>query len=198
MFLYLQLLFSLIFTFETTGYLSQSLLPSVYSADTNGRVVNLYTFQVDTFLYLILVTEQGYMFKYHITGTSLTSDVTLLEERFLSNTFRDRVSALVPIGTNHILALTPRELLRIPVSDCERHETCNQCVSDRDPLCGWCSVQNSCLRQSLCYNSLLTYRWIADDVSTCLYVTAISPDSSNINIGTNVCDCIPILSPVAM
>ena len=183
----------LIFTFETTGYLSEELLPSVYSGNTNGRVVNLFTYQVDTFFYLLLVTEEGYLFKYYINGNSLTSDVTLLEERFLSNTFRDRVSALVPIGTDHILALTPRELLRIPVSDCERHESCLDCVSDRDPLCGWCSVENSCQRQSLCSNSNLTYRWIADDVTECLSVTAISPNSSNINIETSVSYCIPIL-----
>ena len=186
-------LFSLVFSFETSGYTSQDLFPSVYSADTNGRVVNFYTFRVDTYFYLILVTEEGYLFKYYINGTNLTSDVTLLEERFLSNTFRDRVSALVPIGTDHILALTPRELLRIPVSDCERHETCGECVSDRDPLCGWCSVENSCKRQSVCENSHLTYRWIDDDVTTCLSVTGISPDSSNINIDTDVCHCIPIL-----
>ena len=127
------------------------------------------------------------------------SGLSLTEPALERLTFSERITGVRAdqLG-DRLFAITNSRLLRIPVSDCERHETCSQCVSDRDPLCGWCSVQNSCLRQSLCYNSLLTYRWIADDVSTCLSVTAISPDSSNINIGTNVCDCIPILSPVAM
>ena len=61
-----------------------------------------------------------------------------------------------------------------------------QCVSDRDPLCGWCSVQNICNRRSLCINSNLTYRWIDDDVSQCTSVNDVSPDAASINIHTNV------------
>ncbi|KAI6661542.1 Plexin-A4-like [Oopsacas minuta] len=171
----------------TNGYPTAPLLPSVYSSGvTYGRVSNLYTSQLDTFYYLILVTEEGFMFKYYINGTSLTADVTELEGRYLSENFRDRVSSLVPIGTNHILALTPRELLRIPVSDCGRHDNCMECVQDRDPLCGWCSVQNKCTRQSNCINHNLTNRWIQDDVTECLAVTSVSPDLSNININTTV------------
>ncbi|KAI6654202.1 Plexin-A4-like [Oopsacas minuta] len=171
----------------TGGYPTAPLLPSVYSSGvTYGRVSNLYTYQLDTFYYIILVTEEGFMFKYYINGTSLTADVTELEGRYLSEDFRDRVSSLVPIGTNHILALTPRELLRIPVSDCGRHDNCMECVQDRDPLCGWCSVQNECTRQSNCTNNNLTNRWIQDEVTECLAVTSVSPDSSNININTTV------------
>ena len=66
-----------------------------------------------------------------------------------------------------------------------------QCVSDRDPLCGWCSVQNTCNRRSLCINSNLTYRWIDDDISQCTSVNGVSPDTASINnhtsVRTNIC-----------
>ena len=123
-----------------------------------------------------------------MNGTSLVEPVL---ERL---TFSERITGVrTDQSGERIFAITNSRLLRIPVSDCERHETCGECVSDRDPLCGWCSAENSCKRQSVCENSHLTYRWIDDDVTTCLSVTGISPDSSNINIDTDVCHCIPIL-----
>ena len=120
--------------------------------------------------------------------------LTLVEPALECLTFSERITGVkTDQSGDRLFAITNSRLLRIPVSDCERHESCLECVSDRDPLCGWCSVENSCQRQSLCSNSNLTYRWIADDVTECLSVTAISPNSSNINIETNVSYCIPIL-----
>ena len=85
-----------------------------------------------------------------------------------------------------LFALTDRQLFRVPVEDCGSHSTCEECVSDRDPLCGWCGIQNTCTRLSQCANYNLTYRWIRDDTTFCFSISQVSPDSSNINLGNIV------------
>ncbi|GFS14058.1 plexin-A4-like [Elysia marginata] len=32
------------------------------------------------------------------------------------------------------------------VEDCGRYTTCSECLGAKDPYCGWCSLENNCLR----------------------------------------------------
>ena len=54
---------------------------------------------------------------------------------------------------------------------------CFSCVSDRNPLCGWCVVENKCSRISECKDGNSTSdRWIranstADNSSLCISYT---------------------------
>ena len=102
-------------------------------------------------------------------------------------TFPETITAveLDQSGAN-LFAVTNGFLYSIPLEDCGRHAYCLDCVSDRDPLCGWCSVQSVCSKRSDCQSNNLTNRWIDTDSSACLAVSAVSPDISNLNVVTNV------------
>ena len=58
---------------------------------------------------------------------------------------------------------------------------CLSCVSDRNPLCGWCVVEDKCSRVSECSDGNSTSdRWIranstADNSSLCISFT-VTPD----------------------
>jgi len=32
------------------------------------------------------------------------------------------------------------QVVRLPVANCSRYASCEDCLSARDPYCGWCSV----------------------------------------------------------
>lgn len=49
-----------------------------------------------------------------------------------------------------ILVLTPRRLRKVKAADCNKIGFCGECLSRRDPFCGWCSLQNECSLQSEC------------------------------------------------
>ena len=61
------------------------------------------------------------------------------------------------------------------------NRNCFSCVSDRNPLCGWCVVENKCSRISECSDGNSTGdRWIranytADNSSLCISFT-VTPD----------------------
>ncbi|KAI6654203.1 Plexin-A4-like isoform X2 [Oopsacas minuta] len=143
--------------------------------------------------YFMYITYGTVMDKYQMNLTDL------IEPSIETLNFQDRITAVkTDQSGERLFAITNSNLYRIPVSDCGRHDNCMECVQDRDPLCGWCSVQNECTRQSNCTNNNLTNRWIQDEVTECLAVTSVSPDSSNININTTVTimvDNLPELAP---
>ena len=104
-----------------------------------------------------------------------------------SHTFAQSITAIKTDKSGYrLFAISDASLFMIPVSDCERHLSCNACVSDSDPLCGWCSVQRVCSRRSLCEDYNLTNRWIDNFVTSCFAVSSLSPSTSYLNITTFV------------
>ncbi len=43
---------------------------------------------------------------------------------------------------------------------CSQYNTCVNCTALRDPLCGWCVVENKCSSTDHCYSSELAGRWV--------------------------------------
>ena len=55
----------------------------------------------------------------------------------------------------------------VPLEECSMHKNCSSCVSDRNPLCGWCVVENKCSRISQCANGNSTSdRWVRANSTT--------------------------------
>ena len=48
------------------------------------------------------------------------------------------------------------------MEECASNLNCSSCVTEDNPLCGWCVVENKCSRQSQCRdgNSASSTRWI--------------------------------------
>uniref|UniRef100_A0ACB8ENG8 Uncharacterized protein n=1 Tax=Sphaerodactylus townsendi TaxID=933632 RepID=A0ACB8ENG8_9SAUR len=50
----------------------------------------------------------------------------------------------------HLYLLSQRQVVRLPVENCEQYLTCPECLGSRDPHCGWCVLHNRCCRESEC------------------------------------------------
>ena len=70
--------------------------------------------------------------------------------------------------------------MRFPLETCSSSTNCSSCVTNSDPLCGWCSVENKC--SVTCSTNFIT------SSSGCLLpmITSISPDSGPTEGGTTV------------
>uniref|UniRef100_A0A672KNS4 Plexin A1 n=1 Tax=Sinocyclocheilus grahami TaxID=75366 RepID=A0A672KNS4_SINGR len=49
-----------------------------------------------------------------------------------------------------IYTLTDRQVTRVPVERCSQYSSCSECLSSRDPHCGWCVLHNICSRRDHC------------------------------------------------
>ena len=57
------------------------------------------------------------------------------------------------------------QVIQISIADCSSRSNCTSCLGNRNPLCGWCAVENKCSQESECQNP--ETRWIrANGTST--------------------------------
>ncbi len=82
---------------------------------------------------------------------------------------------------NIVLSL---QVFQVPLEQCSQLTDCQSCTASPNPLCGWCTVEQKCSRQSQCQNSSETVRWVKDDAQ-CIS-SAITPAQFVLGIGQNV------------
>ena len=84
-----------------------------------------------------------------------------------------------------LLVLTPTRLRRLKIADCGQLGFCGECLSKRDPFCGWCSLQNECTLQDDCSDltssrrsSAAASKWLSLGAKhQCIHLENIAPSS---------------------
>ena len=67
------------------------------------------------------------------------------------------------------------QVYTVPVVNCTRSDSCVECIDYYpNPLCGWCTLEHKCSRQSQCQNSHLAKRYIKER-EQCITVRDIHP-----------------------
>ncbi|KAI2662078.1 Plexin-B3 [Labeo rohita] len=54
----------------------------------------------------------------------------------------------------------PEVVTKLHVAQCEKHLDCHSCLSNRDPYCGWCSLEGRCTRKMDCARHAQAHHWI--------------------------------------
>ena len=68
------------------------------------------------------------------------------------------------------------QVVRFPLETCSSSAGCSSCVTNSDPLCGWCSVESKCSRRSQCQNNNETMRYLAQgDKNSCMNTVVFDP-----------------------
>ncbi|XP_064632633.1 plexin-A2-like isoform X2 [Lineus longissimus] len=90
----------------------------------------------------------------------------------------------------HLYATAGNKVVKMRVTDCSRHLTCDTCLGSGDPYCGWCSLEKKCSRRGLCGHSDMPLRWLGKGTSQCIAVTNMTPKNTSLNqratIGMNI------------
>ncbi|KAM9389382.1 plexin-C1 [Phaethornis superciliosus] len=57
---------------------------------------------------------------------------------------------LDPVNSNYIYLSSANKVRRIPVANCGRYVSQQECLSAKDPYCGWCSLSRRCTLKENC------------------------------------------------
>lgn len=77
---------------------------------------------------------------------------------------------------NYLYVMTERKLTKIKVQDCSKYETCWDCLTAKDPYCGWCSLENKCSLRSNCQDAANdALSWIPYKTGRCTSITSVTP-----------------------
>ncbi|XP_029858442.2 plexin-C1 [Aquila chrysaetos chrysaetos] len=66
---------------------------------------------------------------------------------------------LDPVDNNYIYLSSANKVRRIPVANCGRYVSEQECLSAKDPYCGWCSLNERCTLKENCTRSNSIKGW---------------------------------------
>ncbi|KAM8931133.1 plexin-D1 isoform 2-T2 [Pelodytes ibericus] len=70
-----------------------------------------------------------------------------------------RVMHFDPKDPTYLYAMTSHQLTRVKVAECDRFQTCADCMAAADVYCGWCAMEARCSLQQKCPGSADSMFW---------------------------------------
>ena len=109
--------------------------------------------------------------------------------RLISNSMKHlgtqlKIGIHIPLPTVHtkyaINYMFPLQLISFPSERCGDHTSCDQCIDQVDPVCGWCALDNKYLLQLMTSCSLCNHRCSTNDsCSSSLWISSNGVSSSD-------------------
>lgn len=91
----------------------------------------------------------------HANGTGTKYDTVEVDPESPIN-----ADLLLDATKQNVFVLTERKVTKLHVAQCEKHLDCHSCLSNRDPYCGWCSLEGRCTRKMDCARHAQPHHWI--------------------------------------
>ncbi|XP_053318651.1 plexin-C1 [Spea bombifrons] len=153
-----------------TATLSHGNLSAVYAVEVNKRMV------------FFLGTESGQLLKVTLDSNWKASCPEVIYE-FSNENPVFRTIREDPVNNSYVYVATVNEIKRVKVANCERFESCKECLSALDPYCGWCHSQKRCTLNTECDSSVAQDNWagIAED-GNCMEVNAVPISNTQVKI----------------
>ena len=73
------------------------------------------------------------------------------------------------------------QVFGIPLERCSNYSTCGECTSSRDPLCGWCALDQYCSRDAHCTRSSDEGRWV-NRQELCIISVSLATNSMDVDL----------------
>jgi hypothetical protein len=124
-------------------------------------------------------SEEYFLDKYHITGNG-TLELVLREPQSQPVTFL-RWNAIM----EEIYIANANSVFQVPLESCSNYTTCGECTSSKDPLCGWCTLEQYCSRDIDCPRHLDKGHWVAGQ-EQCIVSVSLAIDSMDVDLIQNV------------
>uniref|UniRef100_A0A8C1D531 Plexin-B1 n=1 Tax=Cyprinus carpio carpio TaxID=630221 RepID=A0A8C1D531_CYPCA len=91
----------------------------------------------------------------HANGTGTKYDTVEVDAESPIN-----ADLLLDSTKQNVYVLTERKVTKLRVAQCDKHLDCHSCLSNRDPYCGWCSLEGRCTRKMDCARHAQLHHWI--------------------------------------
>ena len=77
------------------------------------------------------------------------------------------------------------QVFEIPLERCSNYTSCTDCTSSRDPLCGWCALEQYCSRDIYCPGSSSKGHWV-NNAEQCIVFVSLAINSMDVDLIKNV------------
>ncbi|KAK3101853.1 hypothetical protein FSP39_006810 [Pinctada imbricata] len=85
--------------------------------------------------------------------------------------------------SQYIFTMSLHKVARIKLHDCDQYKTCTECLSSKDPYCGWCTLENKCVVKSECPNPTVSrWRKYGRGQEDCIVIMDIAPPMASVEM----------------
>ncbi|XP_029646553.2 plexin-A2 isoform X1 [Octopus sinensis] len=86
-------------------------------------------------------------------------------------------------NSEYIFVMTTEKVHKVKIQDCESRKSCQKCLADEDPFCGWCFLEDRCTFKSQCgknFDQNQKERWLSGPANKCISIFDITPQSVSV------------------
>ncbi|XP_004083331.2 plexin-B2 [Oryzias latipes] len=136
-----------------------------------------------------LGTATGKVLKVHLSASSRG------HEQELGEVTGDEVNKnlLFDSSREHLFITTSNKISKVPVQACHLKTTCQDCVSMKDPYCGWCVLEGKCSQKKDCGRSTERNTWLWSPDQKCVEIETFEPPNLSCRKTQQVVITIPAL-----
>uniref|UniRef100_A0A8C2L8Q2 Sema domain-containing protein n=1 Tax=Cyprinus carpio TaxID=7962 RepID=A0A8C2L8Q2_CYPCA len=153
-------------------------IPLFIDKDDGMTSVAAYDYRGNTVVFA--GTRNGRMKKILINSVSPSRPALMYESVPVSEGSPVLRDTLFSPDLQFIYTLTDRQVTRVPVERCSQYSSCSECLSSRDPHCGWCVLHNICSRRDRCERADEPQRF-ASRVDQCVELT-VQPNNISVTM----------------
>ena len=122
---------------------------------------------------VILGTDAGELFKFSFDGNRILKSSNSQSNWHLGRDFTSIINGQVS-NNGDLFAYSRKGFLLIPLDDCSKFKTCQECAKSDETSCGWCVLEGKCVAQKKCLNEVLNPE---NNVGNCPNFKSFRPDS---------------------
>lgn len=126
------------------------------------------------FTVAFLGSSKGFLYKVVVTSMNSASHYNTVTIQLGKAILPDMHFA--PYNKNYLYVMTENRVTQVRVQDCHVYRTCSECLSARDPYCGWCSLENKCSLRSNCAEAASDpLYWLSYKSGKCTTISQVNP-----------------------
>ncbi|XP_064175637.1 plexin-B2-like isoform X2 [Anguilla rostrata] len=80
-------------------------------------------------------------------------------------------------SSDHLYITTEKKISKVAVQACGQQTSCEACIGQKDPYCGWCVLEGRCSRKRDCKGAAVQNGWLWSPGGHCVKIESFSPPS---------------------
>ena len=81
------------------------------------------------------------------------------------------------------------QVFKVPLERCSNYTTCDECTGSKDPLCGWCTLEQYCSRDIDCPRHVDEGHWVSGQ-KQCIVSVSLATNSMDVDLIEKVHVCV--------
>ncbi|OCT85775.1 plexin-D1 [Xenopus laevis] len=124
----------------------------------------------------------------HLIKITLNADMAIISKQSIMIARGQPVHHVMefdPMDPTYLFVMTSHQMTRVKVAECDKYQSCTECLAAADAYCGWCTLEGRCSLQKECQGSEDSAFWMSPNVGQVHMCPAMSSIPNKTDVSSN-------------